>query len=634
LKRILLAEAHGPTRDLVGRLLADAGYEVLLAESAASGYEVFAAVRPVAAVVGADLPPHQGRHLAQRLREADARLLLLVADKGHLGRARGVQSVLDLHPNAYVADPTSRELLERLERLIVQSESARAPPDAVPHGIDAVLARPAVDHGDVRPGVLPRVLHQLWRVSADGVLIVQQREVTRRAFLLRGSPVELDSDARNESLGRWLVETGRLQEEQYVASLEAMVSGDLSAGAALVAAGAVEPGDPLYATLRAHLRAMVARLAALREGHWRFHAGAEFVSDVQALEIPPLAPILEGARAGLPVRHFAEALKPTLQAFPARTADFQRLLPAMALSSADLRLALSIDGRSTARAWLEARQDGLKDAYALLWFLSLTGAAAFHPSPAETSDALLYGDAPRPARRKKALPEETAEALRQAALQILPGSYFKALGVDIAAGIEEVERAFHEVASRFHPDSFAEHDMGGLDDLLAQVQDKVNAAYRVLANEEKRRAYLAHLLSRHAVESGRRKPDIVPEAEISLKRGERALRQRRFAEAVAAFRDAAERNPREPEYLAMQAFATLKDPALAPKDRPRAAARIARRALSLDPACVRAIVSLALAEEAEGRVSDARKRLLAALKLAPGNEVAKRALQRVNRVRT
>ncbi len=633
MKRILLAEAHGPTRDLVGRRLADAGYEVLLAESAGSAFEIFAATRPAAAVVGADLPWHDGRHLGQRLREVDPRLVLLVTDKGHLGRARGVQSVLDLHPNAYVADPTGRELLERLERLLSQAEAVRAAPAAAPSGVDVVLARPAADHGDVRPGVLPRVLHHLWRASADGVLVVQRREVTRRVFLLRGSPVELDSDARAESLGRWLVETGGIREEQYLASLEAMVSGDLSAGAALVAAGAVEPGDPLYATLRAHLRAMVARLAALREGHWRFHPGSEFTAEVQALEIPPLAPILEGARASLPVRHFAEALRPTLKAFPARAAGFQRLLPAMALSSADVRLALSIDGRSTARAWLEARQDGLKEAYALLWFLSLTGAVAFHPSPAETSDAVLYGDAPRPARRKKPLPDETAEALRQAALQMLPGSYFKALGVDITAGIEEVERAYHELASRFHPDTFAEHDMGGLEDLLAQIQDKVNAAYRVLANEEKRRAYLAYLLSRHAAETGRRKPDVVPEAEIALKRGERALRQRRFGPAVAAFRSAAKLNPREPEYLAMEAFATLEDPALEPEERPRAVARIARRALSLDPGCVRAIVSLALAEAAGGHVSEARKRLLAALKLAPGNEVAKRALQRVNRAR-
>jgi cytochrome c-type biogenesis protein CcmH/NrfG len=153
----------------------------------------------------------------------------------------------------------------------------------------------------------------------------------------------------------------------------------------------------------------------------------------------------------------------------------------------------------------------------------------------------------------------------------------------------------------------------------------------VLSNEEKRKAYLAFLLQRHA--ERRRKPGVDPEAEIALKRGERALRLRRIREAIRAFQSAAERNPREPEYLAMLAFATLRDPALEPRERPRAAARVARRALALDQGCVRAMVTLALAEESEGDVPAARRRLLGALKLAPGNEVARRALQRVNRPR-
>ncbi|HZY02011.1 MAG TPA: DnaJ domain-containing protein, partial [Anaeromyxobacteraceae bacterium] len=235
-----------------------------------------------------------------------------------------------------------------------------------------------------------------------------------------------------------------------------------------------------------------------------------------------------------------------------------------------------------------------------------------------------------PARRRR-IPDERAEAIRQAAVQILPGSYFKALGVDIAAQADEIERAYQEAVARFHPDAFAGQDMGEMGDVVAQLLDKVNAAHRVLSNEGKRKAYLAHLLQRHA--EGRRKPDVDPEAEMALKRGERALRLRRMREAIRAFRAAAQLNPREPEYLALLAFATLRDPALEPEEWPRAAARLARKALSLDQRCVRALVSLALAEEAEGDLAAARRRLLGALKIAPGNEVAKRALQRVNRIR-
>ncbi len=203
--------------------------------------------------------------------------------------------------------------------------------------------------------------------------------------------------------------------------------------------------------------------------------------------------------------------------------------------------------------------------------------------------------------------------------------------VDIAAAPDEIERAYRQAAEHYHPDAFAGQDLGDLEELLVQILDKLNAAYRVLSNEEKRKAYLAFLLQRHA--EGRRKPDVDPEAEMALKRGERALRAHRIREAIRAFQAAAERNPREPEYLAMLAFATLRDPALEPRARPRAAARVARRALALDHGCVRAMVTLALAEESEGDVSAARRRLLGALRLAPGSEVARRALQRVNRPR-
>jgi tetratricopeptide (TPR) repeat protein len=443
--------------------------------------------------------------------------------------------------------------------------------------------------------------------------------------------VDFDSDVRSESLGRWLVETGRISEEQYLASLDTMVSGHLSAGAAFVASGALEPGEELYGTLRSHVRAMVSRCMGLRDGRWRFHPGLEFTSEVQALEIPPLAPILQGARAHLPVRHFADALGSVRRAYPARTAEFPQLLPAMSLDTADLRVVLDVDGRTTVRAFLESRLRELKETYALLWFLSLVGAVAFHPTPAQAGDAFHYREASPP--RKRPLPEDRAEALRQAALQILPGSYFKALGLDITAGVNEVERAYHEAASRFHPDGFAEFDLGGLEDLLAQVQDKVSAAYRVLSVDEKRKAYLTYLLARHAGETGRRRPDVDAEAEIAFKRGELALRQRHFARAAEAFREASERCPKEPEYLAMLAFALLRDPAVDRQSRPRASARAARRALALDPECVRALISLALAEEALGDTTDARRHLLAALKIAPDNLVAKRALQKLNRVR-
>jgi CheY-like chemotaxis protein len=620
-RRILLAEGHAPTREFVTQSLGGAGFQVLAADDPRRAYELYAAERPDAVVLAADFGDDAATALAQRLREADPRVLVVVADKEHLGKARGIAAVLPMKANAYVADPTTKELLDKLQHLVQQ----RAPARPTLRGAALVLSRPPSAHGEVKPAVVARLLHQIWRAFAEGILVLEEPGKERTVFFLRGVPVAFQSGDPGDSLVAWMTASGRLDEAARATALEGMASG-LSPGAALIAAGVLEPGEPLQAALRAHLNAMVARAVAQKEGRWRFHSGPEFAAEVHPVEILPLQSLLEGARAGVPARHFADALKAVMEAYPARTGEFPQLLPAAGLSSADLRLALGLDGRVTTREFLDARKD-LKEALSLLWFLSLVGAVAFREEPAQGEGAY----AKPPARKKKPLPQDRAEALRQAALQILPGTYFHALGVDIAADAAEVERAYHEVASRFHPDSFAEYEVGDLDDLLAAVQDKVTAALRVLSNEEKRRSYLSFLVLKMEL-AGARRAGIDVDAEIALKKGERALILRRNAEAVSALAAAVERNPREPEYHAMLGFAELFDPVLPRSQRAAEARKNARRALQLDPSHPRATAVLALAEELGGDLPEARKTVLSGLKEHPSSEVLKRVLFRLNRV--
>jgi hypothetical protein len=624
--RILLAEGHGPTREFVAQRLAGVGFEVLSAESPEHAYELYASQRPVAVVLAADFAWPAGAALARRLREVDPRVLVVAIDKVHLGRARGLAAVIPMKANAYVGDPTARELVEKVQHLVSQRGAAQGGPGrAALRGAALVLSRAPSERGELRPGLVARLLHQLWRAFSEGILVLDEGGRERRLFVLRGTVVAFASGDPAESLVGWLAASGRIEAGARAAALESMAGG-LSAGGALIAAGVVEPGEPLRAAMREHLQAMVVRAVGAREGRWRFHPGAEFAPEVHGVEILPLQAILAGAREGIPLRHLAEALREVMDAHPARTPEFQRLVPAAALSSQDLRLALSLDGRATARAWLDGHQRELKDALALLWFLSLVGAVAFHEEPA-APDA--YGSAGAAPRRRKPLPPDRAEALRQAALQILPGTYFHALGLDIGADGPEVEAAYQEVASRFHPDGFAELDVGDLADLLAAVQDKLTAAYRVLSSDERRRGYLAYLLQR-VEPGGVRREQIDLDAEVLLKRGERALLARRNVDAVAALSAAAQRSPREPEYHAMLGFAELFDPLLPPAQRAAEARRHARRALQLAPGHARATAVLALAERLAGDLPEARRVVLAGLEAHPASEVLKAVLHRLS----
>jgi CheY-like chemotaxis protein len=613
--RILIAEPHEATRALVRDALVAAGLDVMASETSEDAATRFAAERPDAVLLGAQL--RDGEALARTLRQADPRLLLVITDHAHLGQARGIQAVLPYKANGYVADPSGPELVEKLTLLLSQQAAARSRL----RGAALVLSRTPAAQGEVRPGVVARLIHQIWRSLSEGVLVLSDDGPERRLAFLRGVPVGFDGDAPEDSLAGWLEAQGRLDEGARQAVHEALSTG-LSPSAALVAAGVLEPGETVLAALREHLRGQLIRAVGTSGGRWRFHAGDEFAAQTQPAEVPPLPPLLEGARARIPVKHFADALKAVLDAFPARTGDFDRLVPALGLSQADRLMAVALDGRTSTRGFLEARKADMGQALSLLWFLSLIGAVVFHgEAPPIAAPADQPG--PPPVRERPPLPSDRAEAIRQAALRILPGTYFHALGVDIAAGAEEIETAWHEVSARFDPAGFADYEVGDVADLLRSVQDKVDAAHRVLASTEKRRHYLSFLLLKFEL-SGARAPGIDLDAEIALTRGERALRGRRLPEAVTALREAVALNPHEPAYQAMLGFASLHDPALPAAARAAEAREHAQAALQHDSGHLRALVVLALAEQLAGNPTAARAAIDAALQAQPYSELARR----------
>src|SRR5689334_15581357 len=118
LKTLLLAESHPPTLEHLTGLLAQAGYTVRAVSEPAQAMEFFVVENPTAVVVAVDLPKLAGAHLATLIRghSQGARVPIVAIDKGHLGKARGVASVLDLKVVAYLADPLKPgELVGRLD---------------------------------------------------------------------------------------------------------------------------------------------------------------------------------------------------------------------------------------------------------------------------------------------------------------------------------------------------------------------------------------------------------------------------------------------------------------------------------------------------------------------------------------
>lgn len=626
MKTLLLAEHHAPTREHLLGVLALAGYRVKAVGDAAAAVETFNAERPSAVVIAADFPKLGTSHVGSVIRAAEggARVQLIVIDHGHLGRAKGVASILELKANAYIADPLKKNVLVERLAAVLASESP-APAATPPRGLALTLSRHPAYSGELKPHPLPAFLQASFRLERDGVLVVTHRELTRRVFLVRGRPAHYDSTARQDSFPRFLVESGKLT-EALETRVQAALSGGLRIGAALLEAG-VELGDgggeELLQLLRDYTREKVVQVIGMREGRFAFFAGDEFLAGLATVEIPALAPLLEGSRRSLPLKAFAGPLVEHLDAFPSRTAEFSRDLPALGLDKQDLKIAMQINGRARLRDLLAHGRGDLRDAYSLFWFLSLAGVVAFAKSPPDS--ALPDQIVPR---RRKPLPAEIATSLREGAVNVIAGSYFKVLGLPITADTEAVESAYREIASKYHADAWAEYDLSDLQDLLDSVQEKLTAAYRVLSVKEKRKAYLGYLLSR--LDAGR-VAAINTDAEIALKRGETALRRGDLTTAILSFERAIELNPREPEYYSYLAWATFRGGKGSREDRGKSAQKVLKKALSLNPHLERASIILAIIEMELGDSSAARKRLVKVLENNPRSQLAKAALRRAGR---
>lgn len=611
-------------------MLTQAGYTVRAVTEPGKALEHFASDRPDVVLVAVDFPKLDQQHLAQLIRASDqgSRIPLLVIDKGHLGRARGVSAILDLKANGYVPDPTKvPELLAKLKPLLESSPSAKS---GAATGVGAVLARPPVASGELKGFPLPALFNSFYRLHRDGVLVVAFRDLTRRVYFLRGRPANYDSTARQDGFANWLVDRQELTESQSEEVLKALASG-LRIGTALAEAGVALEGEELLQRLRDYTREKVAQLVGMREGRYAFYAGTEFTQEVAAMEIPALAAILEGARRTFPVKVFGAALRGRLHEFPQRTAEFGPDLPELGLDTDDLKIAMQMNGRIPMHDILAHGRGELRSTYSLVWFLNLTGDLRFSKTPLASTEAQPYAGSDKIApKRRKPLPAELANQLRDSAVKIITGSYFRVLGLDITADTDQVEEAYHEVARRFHADNYAEFDTSEIQDLLDSVMDKLSASYRVLSVEEKRKAYVQYLFSRLDVG---RSAEISVDAEIALHRGTAALKRKDFNGAVRAFEEAVSVNPREPEYYSYLAWATYlaASRGTAAVERAKAAQKLLKKALGLNPTLERAIIISAIIEGETGDASVARKKLLKILEQNPHAHLAKAALRKLGR---
>lgn len=332
--------------------------------------------------------------------------------------------------------------------------------------------------GTIAGTPLALLLQALHAQGRTVTLKLELRALEKRIQLEEGSPVACRSNLLHETLGKFLVEKGKLTEDQYQEALRESVETGRRMGEVLVGRKRLAPFE-LYKLMQANLALRILDAFRWTEARWRLLDEAEPAE--LALRMNPAQLVLTGSAGFLPFEVVASQLAFTDEQRFALAPDPPHALSELKLSPKEARLAQVLRRRPTFDQ--AARESGLdvEEAMRRLYALAVLGIVDFseavperappavRPAPVEPDPAGPAAERAEPLPPPPAAPEPAPspepddpalrDALVAAYLEHRSRDPFDLLGVGEAAAPVESRAAFLALADRFSPLRFRSADL-------------------------------------------------------------------------------------------------------------------------------------------------------------------------------
>lgn len=456
------------------------------------------------------------------------------------------------------------------------------------------------------------------------VLELKRKQLYKRIVMEFGVPVDCRSNLAHETLGRFMVGSGQITQEQCTEILGESVSKGVRFGEVLLEKKLITPYD-LFRTLQQNLAKKLLDCFTWREGTFRT------LFDVPEVESPLKVNVAQLIVMG--ISRFA-LLSEVDEVSGGLVGKILALHPDPPLSLEGIRLTGKqtrlVDALRKGRRLDELKADtGLpyQDITRLLYALSVMGIVVpadrlperqpERPAPEPVSD----GAVPEQGPRQAGLSPEALEGLRndimQTYLQYRQQDTFSLLDLPQDAGDAAVRQAFLTKARKVAPWQFEGTDLKALAEKAEDLLLAYARAYARLAGEEGRTAERKKV--REAAEAARRtsaadafkiQTDLLdPEAQFG--KGVRMRKEGKTREALRLFEFAADCDPQNGVYLSEVAFTRyLHSPLLHQQ-----ALRELEEALRIDPRCGLAEYYIGEILREQGHVKEAEGHLRKAAKM-------------------
>jgi hypothetical protein len=188
------------------------------------------------------------------------------------------------------------------------------------------------------------MLFAIHRFQVAGVVEAEREGVVKRVHIKEGSVVHATSTDLADSLGSFLLRAGRLNSEQYDATMAERQKGDRRYGEILIDLGLLSPAA-VYQAIREQIEAIVWSLFYWQDGRVTFSIGDPGGGGRVAVQLPMRQVVLGGIKRAPNARALVVRLGRRETVY---VPDFEtEQLIDLALDADEYRLVRMVDGRRT-----------------------------------------------------------------------------------------------------------------------------------------------------------------------------------------------------------------------------------------------------------------------------------------------
>lgn len=366
------------------------------------------------------------------------------------------------------------------------------PGDDVDEVPDEVLAD-VLDGGEVEAGPIRRgeadavtLIERMYRQRITGRITFRRGHARKSVLFDKGRPVFASSTLAEDRLGALLYREGKISNTQHGEGYVRAIESGKRMGEMLVEMGYLKRRE-LLPTVRRHLEDLIYSLFAWDTGEYEIVEGGFAAGERIRISRHPAAMILEGVR-----RKLDQDTLMALVGSPSSVLEIvddrqcRTVVSVADLSPIERKVIASFDGERSLADIAERSSIGLLPVYQLAYGLVALQAAQVVrlDDEAAAEDTEADGEAEDAIDRQR--------VLAKLAL-VSEADYFALLGVRRDATGFEIQRAYEAARQDYASEVFSPVVRRALADEIAEINEMLDEAYRVLRDDTLRHAYLRNL---------------------------------------------------------------------------------------------------------------------------------------------